>query len=245
MKKYIVSLLMLTLLLFPASCQQRKVVHIPVTPPTTAPEKQNEKPVEISENKNEQTEQTDQNKFEWYTPEYKPLNRDFPLCTTRLVSDPYQVIWNYDHNNYKDFLGRYYEDLDDDLIPELFLTWSGGTCAASWFIYKITNDGYLLLGNLDFWDEDVLDEKHFGYKNIMTFTRTGSLEDGDEDGFLTLIEFDGKEYVPQKRMDITLNQSKKRDLFHLNNLIIAQQHPEGDKLLWSPNDDDKYRRMIK
>jgi hypothetical protein len=46
-------------------------------------------------------------------------------------------------------------------------------------------------------------------------------------------------------MDITLNESKKRDLFHLNNQIIAQQHPNSDKLLWSPKDDEKYRRMIK
>ena len=175
-------------------------MHVPVTPTTPIPEKQTEKPAEIPENK---TEQTDQDKLEWYTPEYEPWGTDFPLYNTRLVSDPYQVIWNYDHNNYKDFLGRYYEDIDDDLVPELFLTWYGGTCAARWLIYKITNDGYLLLGNLDFWANEVLDEKHFGYKNIMTFTRTGSLEDGEEDGFLTLFEYDGKSYIQRKRMDIS------------------------------------------
>jgi hypothetical protein len=233
---------LLLFIFFSSSCQQRNVVHIPVAPTVPIPEKQIEKPVEIPKNK---TEQSELNRKEWHAPYYEPLNQDFPLYKTRLVIDPYQVIWNYDHNNYKDFLGRYYEDLDDDLIPELFLTWSGGTCAASWLIYKITNEGYILLGNLDFWAEEVLDEKHFGYKDIMTFTRTGSLEDGDEDGFLTLFEYAGMSYVPQKSIDITLNESKKRDLFHLNNLIVAQQHPEGDKLLWSPKDDDKYRRMIK
>ena len=216
MKKHICLLILLTLL-FSTSCYKKQGAKPPV----------------------EKVQ-----KSEWTNAHHDPTEPDFRIVKSKFVKEPYKEIWDYS-DKYKKHLSRFYQDIDGDYIPELFIHWNDIHNNSSYLLYKITSDEYLYLGSITFWSCEILQTTHFGYKDIQIFCSEGKSESNEELGFLTLLEFNGKSYIPQKSMDITLQLSVELNLFHPIAQLKIDQHPNKGKLLWSSKDDDNYRKMIR
>jgi hypothetical protein len=224
MKKRILCYGLLVFLLFSTSCQ-KKVAQNPI--------------IKISSKASVEQVQ----KSEWHNSSYDSTEPDFRIVKSKIVNNPYKEIWDYS-DEYKKYLGRFYKDIDGDYIPELFIHWDDIHNDSSYLIYKISSDQYHYLGSITFWSWEILQTKHSGYKDILIFSSKGKAENNEELGYITLLEFNGKSYVPQKSMDITLQQSVDQNLYHPLTLLEVDLHPNGNKLLWSPKDDDNYRKML-
>jgi hypothetical protein len=239
MKKYIVSLLILMLLLFSYSCQ-KKVVHIPVVPKVLITENQVEKPI-----KNQTTEDIDKkNKSKtWVKSDFVMAEPDFLINKSTIMSDPYKEFGVSINANSQPMLDRFYQDLDDDGFPEMLLEWNTGTGGGNYSIFKIRKDGYLYLGSIFVWSYSTLQTKHYGFHDLMMFSRLWDLDD-DTWGTLQIYEFNGIKYEAVKMMDISFKDAIKEGIFTPDKRS-NEATPEEKETKWSPKDDDKYRRMIK
>jgi hypothetical protein len=214
MKKYFVSLLLLMLLLFSVSCHQKKIVHVPVTPTSPAPT--------LSTGLNEtQKEQID---------------KGFPFITDHVI-DPYQEL----REKGLSVKGRFYKDLNQDGVPELFLSYDSGSAGSEYVMYRITKKGYDFLGYISFLYFQLLSTKHNGYFDIQTFVRSYTEEDGVYVGGLYKDTYDGNKYRNISRIDYVYNENKVDSVFIPDQIDVTLMLSS----LWSPKDDDKYRRMIK
>ncbi|MCE5223094.1 hypothetical protein LLG10_02745 [bacterium] len=183
---------------------------------------------------------------DWKEENYKQGDPDFKKGKSKIVSDPYLEIWNAEVKEsigvYRLYLSRFYKDLNGDGIPELFLSWFGGTGGRQFLIYQITKDGYRYLQNMFMYSLEVLDENHNGYQDIQVFARLGAGPGGGTtNGSLSRYEFNGEYYISKKSMEITEEHASRANLFHpeQNN---REEHPSIDTLHWSPKDDDPYRK---
>lgn len=180
---------------------------------------------------------------EWKDVSTQQYSPSFHKKNTIIVSDPYKEVWN-SKENYKIYLSRFYKDINDDTIPELFIKWFEGT-GASYVVYRILKTNYLYLGSISFSSFQLLDNSHFGFKDIDAFLPTEIKENGNQKGSLEIYEFNGLYYSSKKKMDIDLKSSIKEKIFTPDKTYTLIKHPIGNTLLWSPKDDDKYRKMIK
>jgi hypothetical protein len=178
---------------------------------------------------------------------------EFPTNKSLITKDPYKDIWETETSpgiyRYRPFLARFYKDLDKDGIPELFISWSGGSGGNNYVIYKITKGDYYYLGNIFIYNLQILTTYHYGMQDLIAFWRLGAYEDGSLDGALTLYQFDGTKYKEIKYKNTSLNYAMKNNIFKPDDINI-EKHPNTDnsnpdKLQWSPKDDDKYRNLIK
>jgi hypothetical protein len=177
-------------------------------------------------------------KYEWVIIDQKKSEQFSNGFDIKFSNNPYQDLWGkipFD-------LTRFYQDLNQDNIPEIFFPTSGGSGGQNYMVYQITKESYKFLGEISYMSKQLLNSKHNGFYDIVTFWRSG-----DEIGYLTFRQFDGKQYVAAKYMEVIPSEALKDKVFDPEDYktIAWESHPEGDKLLWSPKDDDKYRRMIK
>jgi hypothetical protein len=156
------------------------------------------------------------------------------------VKDPYLDRWNERNGSGLWFLSRFYQDLNQDGIPELFLPYFGGSSGYKYYIYQITKDGYYDLGTIHFSESKILPTSHNGFNDLIIYRHITS-----DDGRLLIEEFNGFYYESEKEMYVVYEQAVNEKIFVPDKQVPWEKHLETNKLLWSPKDDDKYRRMIK
>lgn len=181
-------------------------------------------------------------KWEWKSVKKEDSEQSNKSKKLILVKNPYKDYWDIKEkkNNFRWFLARCYIDLNQDGIPEIFFPRYGGSGGSTYSLYQITKDGYIDLGSLAFINIQILPLKHNGFNDLMLYWHT-STEDGD----LTIEEFDGFSYRTTKEMRVVYEQALNEKIFSPDRNGDWEQHPNSDKLLWSPKDDDKYRKLIK
>lgn len=210
----VVFVLLLSILIFSYSCQQKKMISIPVTPSSLDSTLSSD----LDETKKEQ------------------IAKEFPFITDHVL-DPYQELREKGLSG----KGRFYKDLNQDGVPELFLSFNSGSSSVNYAMYRITKKGYDFLGYIGFLYFQLLSTKHNGYFDIQTFNRSFTEEDRVYVGGLYKYSYDGIGYTRINRIDYIYNENKADSVF------IPDQIDETLMLssLWSPKDDDKYRWMIK
>lgn len=180
-------------------------------------------------------------KYEWIIYDKKESDQVSNDNKILFTDNPYSDYWiDYQLDKKPFILTRFYEDINQDNIPEIFFPTGGGSGGIHYRVYQITQDGYFYLGGISYMSKQILNTKHNGFNDIVTFWDTG-----EEMGYLSLLQFDGKKYIDTKEMEIIPSEAIKDKVFIPDKRIEWETHPQGDKLLWSPKDDDKYRRMIK
>jgi hypothetical protein len=156
------------------------------------------------------------------------------------VKNPYLDRWNERNGSELWFLSRFYQDINTDGIPELFLPYFGGSSGYKYSIYQITKEGYYDLGIIHFSASKILSTSHNGFSDVIIYRHISA-----DDGRLLIEEFKGFYYEPVKEMLVVYKQAVEEKIFVPDKSIEWEDHPDSDKLQWSPKDDDKYRRMIK
>jgi hypothetical protein len=179
--------------------------------------------------------------------EWVPVTKDLTEQSeqkqeTVFVKDPYLDYWKIkeNKNNFQWSLSRFYKDLNQDGVPELFFPRFGGSGGTTFSIYQIIKEGYLSLGSISYMRCQTLSTKHNGFNDLMLYWHM-SADDGD----FTIEEFNGTSYEAVKEMHVISEDTKNEKIFKPDKVGTWENHPDGDKLLWSSKDDDKYRRMIK
>ena len=181
---------------------------------------------------------------EWSETKKQPPMPDFIKKSSIVISDPYKDVWNA-KNNYKDFLSRFYKDLNHDGIPELFIKWNESYTGEYYVIYRILKSNYLYLGSILFSSFQLLNSDHFGNQDIMVFSKSGVIDNGKQKGWLEIYESNGLTYISLKELKIDLVSAIQEKLLTPDKTYTLIKHPIGNTLFWSPKDDDKYRKMIK
>jgi len=211
-----------------------------------------EKPNEQKDTNQPANEPKDEEEVKETIPEWEEKSEqfqpDFKEGASKIVADPYKEVWNAELNEnigaYRPYMSRFYMDANGDTIPELFLSWYGGTGGRQYLMYQITQNGYLYLGNISIYSIEILSAKHQGFHDILVFWRLGRAASGETYGALSMYEFDGEYYLEKKSMEITEEKASRLDLFHPDQ-ENREEHPSNDTLRWSPKDDDQYRKIIK
>jgi hypothetical protein len=164
--------------------------------------------------------------------------------TINFTKNPYLDYWNLQGKpmSYRWLLARFYQDVNLDGIPEVIFPRYYGSQGSIYSIFQITKEGYLELGTVHYELKQILPTKHNGQSDLMLYW---ILSKNPETGNLSIVEFDGTQYRTVKEMYIYLQDAIKEKIFTPEEEKKIESHPYGDKLLWSPKDDDKYRRMIK
>jgi len=173
---------------------------------------------------------------------------EYPTNKSQWVKDPYKEI-NLCEICHR--ISRRYCDINQDGIPELFLSWSGGTGGSNYVVYQITKGDYRFLGNLDFFPSpQILHTKHNGFNDLLIFWRLGGNEKGEAEGVLSLLEFDGNKYKMIKEMNIYKEEAIKKKIFTPNtDKIFSHNYISDDDIEtnkpWTREADDEYRKLIK
>ena len=166
---------------------------------------------------------------------------------TYFLNDPYKYIWE---NNPKMFLGRFYLDINNDKIPELFLSVGGGTGGTGFEVFTINKHGYTYVGYIFFDTLKVLPDKHNGFNDLLVFIRGGNIGEGIGDiGKLEIYMYDNKEYniVKEINHEVSRIEADKYMINYIHHSLV-EMHPydfrneEKNKLIWKPEDDNKYRK---
>lgn len=174
-------------------------------------------------------------KYEWVIIDQKETDQFSNSFNIKFSNNPYQDLWGKIPFN----LTRFYQDLNQDNVPEIFFPTSDGSGGQNYMVYQITKESYKFLGEISYMSKQLLNSKQNGFYDIVIFWSSGY-----EMGDLTFMQFDGKQYVNIKYMEVIPSEAIKDDIFKPEDWIEWEEHPEGDKLLWSPKDDDKYRKLI-
>jgi hypothetical protein len=179
-------------------------------------------------------------KWEWIPVKATEETKD----AINFTKNPYLDYWNLQGKpmSYQWLLARFYQDINLDGIPEVIFPRYYGSQGSIYSIFQITKEGYLELGAVKYELKQILPTKHNGQSDLMLYW---ILSKNPETGNLTIVEFDGTKYRTVREMYIYLQDAKKEKIFTPMEENQAEFHPYGDKLLWSPKDDDQYRRMIK
>jgi hypothetical protein len=164
------------------------------------------------------------------------LDKEYPFITDHVI-DPYQELREKGLSG----KGRFYKDLNQDGVPELFLSYNSGSSSVYYAMYRIAEKGYDFIGYVHFLFFQLLPTKHNGYFDIQTFVRSYAEEDKVYVGGLYKYTFDGIGYIRNSRIDYTYNENKDNSVFKPDQIDETLMLSS----LWSPKDDDKYRRMIK
>lgn len=240
MNKKLFSVLFLVLFLFSSSCQKKQVTQS--TPSSTPfPEKPIEKQVELNPKNIEINDETSKN-IEWINIEPEEYSASYPANKSDHVADPYLDRWELEKNHFAS--SRFYRDFNGDGKPELCLRYDIGTGVDSFVLYKINKTDYSFISYLAFKELQLLPTKHSGYFDLLCFTRSTTLGNGDIEGNLSLWEFNGSRYIRKKYAVVVLREAYLSKLFtpddDINEEVNNSQGQQG-----SIQDDDKYRRMIK
>jgi len=214
MNKKILCYGLFIVLLFSSSCQKKQVASIPVTPSN----------LDTTLSVNLDEAQKDQ------------FDKEFPFITDHVI-DPYQELREKGLSG----KGRFYKDLNQDGVPELFLSYNTGSSSAYYAMYRITKGGYDFIGYVHFLFFQLLQTKHNGYFDIQVFSRSYTEGDGIYVGGLYKYSYDGIGYSRISRIDYIYNENKTDHVFKPDQIDETLMLSN----LWSPKDDDKYRRMIK
>lgn len=163
--------------------------------------------------------------------------------TINFTKDPYLDYWNLQGKpmSYRWILARFYQDINLDGIPEVVFPRYYGSQGSIYSIFQITKEGYLELGTVHYELKQILPTKHNGQSDLMLYW---ILSKNPETGNLSIAEFDGTKYRIVKEMYTYLQDAIKEKIFIPEEEKKIESHPSDDKLLWSPKDDDKYRKMI-
>lgn len=162
------------------------------------------------------------------------------------VEDPYKEKWM----DYIPQLLRTYYDLNEDCIPELFLcndfiSSSGG----HYDVFQITKKGYQDLKiEIPKRGFQVLKTKHNKFSDIQDYNKWSP-----EYGCLMFKQYNNFQYQTTKIMTVIYQEAIKEKIYTPDQELPFEQHPvvfkeeskKHYKLLWTPKDDDKYRKMIK
>jgi hypothetical protein len=156
------------------------------------------------------------------------------------VKDPYLNYWKLIEKTYSYSLSRYYKDLNQDGIPEILIPYSGGSGGTNYLIYQITKESYISLGSISYIRCQTLSTKHYGFNDLMLYWHLSA-----DDGFFEIQEFNGYSYEAIKEMRVISEDLMNEKIFNPDKVGTWEDHPDGDKLQWSPKDDEKYRKLIK
>jgi hypothetical protein len=166
----------------------------------------------------------------------------------RNVINPYQTIWGEGKGPAVFQMSRFYLDITNDNIPELFLCDSRGTGGGSYSVYQVTKPGYKFLVHLGTGSVHVQPDIHNGFNDIICIWR-----EGDNEYSFVLMENNGEEYVVKKSFLYKSYQQANDEGLFLKSIHSTEKETyhylenENDLyvLHWSPQDDDKYRKLIK
>jgi hypothetical protein len=176
-------------------------------------------------------------KWEWIKIENKDSNNEIDK-QSRSIPDAYKDLLDQESKSKFTFTkSRIYRDLNQDGIPEIFFDLFGGTGGENYLIYQITKDGYKEMGSYFYLEMQVLQTKHNGFCDIMTYLHINASV-----AHFRIYEFDGYKYVATKEMFGFYGESIDEKIF-LPDFQNVKEEDFDPK--WSPKDDDKYRRMIK
>jgi len=217
--KLVECIILLSCILFSASCQKKQLVTTPLT--VQSPKQVISNSDWVEEEKGEVIDAED-----LINPEKKSNH----------VDDPYKELVERGV-----FLRRYYKDLNGDNIPELFLPCNLGSSSVTYLMYRITKNGYDFIGKANFLFFQLLPAKHYGYFDFQGFVQSFTKEGSYHVGGLYLYVFDGITYKENKTIDYIYNENNHDQVFNPIQLDEDLKPPNT----WSPKDDDKYRRMIK
>lgn len=177
-------------------------------------------------------------KWEWVKIEDNDSKSKFDH-QSRFVPDAYKDLVDQEVKsggiNFKK--SRIYRDLNQDGIPEIFFDLFGGTGGENYLIYQITKDGYREMGSYFYLEMQVLQTKHKGFCDIMTYTHLNA-----ELAHFKIYEFTGSEYIATNEMFALYWDAIDEKIFQPD---FQNEKKEKFDPKWSPKDDDKYRRMIK
>lgn len=169
-------------------------------------------------------------------------------ANSRFVTDPYQVAWDTADNQ---AIARFYLDINQDEIPELFLSNQINSCISVYKIYQIKKEGYLFVSDINTLDLRVLQTSHFGFCDLLCsghYKPSNDQLEMDIDYFY--LEYNGEKYSLKKQF-YTLDEVKQSDLkidtTSVEYKIDYHQRNDDkiwDTLKWSPEDDQTYRDYL-
>lgn len=175
--------------------------------------------------------------WEWKKSEKDPFEQN-QSKTKEIIDDPYTPVWKREGEAVYGLYGRSYLDLNSDGIPELLIPIHAGTGGAHYRTYQILQKGYLYLGITSYNQIQILDSKTNGFNDIISKFNCGA-----EFSYLHLMKFNGYYYEALKIMPVVDEYLWKSGIFK-SVPDNYEGHPSHEKLLWSPQDDDKYRKML-
>lgn len=175
-------------------------------------------------------------KWEWVTIEVKDGKSDFDN-QSRFVPDAYKDLLEQESISKFTFTkSRIYRDLNQDGIPEIFFDLHGGIGGENYLIYQITKEGYKEMGSYFYLAMQVLPTKHNDFCDIMTYQHINN-----KVALLRIMEFNGSEYLTSKWLEGFIQDAIEEKIFQPDFQNVKEEDFDPK---WSPNDDDKYRRML-